>query len=255
MGNLDDSVAASAIDAQRNARRLSVRLKREHPWGRAVGCALFLGLLLMSFAGGFLALARRMPPEGDNQWVPYVVLGVFGFVGVLLFLSGVHQWFASRIRETILEIDQDPIPVGATVAMCVRQEGPVSLSSLRANLRCVERKHEWNTRSDSDGNPETYKTTNEKELFKLNILDEQPESIPAEEFWETSLTFQIPADARPSSTSADLEVVWMIEVWGKVRRWPDFMHPYLLNVVDPAAPRVNDDDSQGDDDETDDDEQ
>lgn len=239
MDNPDDSVGTSAIEAERNARRLPVRLKREHPWGRAIGCALFLGLLLMGLAGGALALARSLPQQGENQWVPYVVMGVFGGCGVLLFLSGVHQWFASRIRETILEIDRDPIPVGATVAMCVRQEGPVSLSSLRANLRCVERKHEWNTRSDSDGNPETYKTTNEKELFKLNILDEQPESIPAEEFWEKSVTFQIPPDSRPSYDSSDLEIVWMIEVWGKVRRWPDFMHPYVLKVVDRAPPSAD----------------
>lgn len=231
MGNLDDSVATSAIEAERSARRLSVRLKREHPWGRAIGCSLIGGLLLMGLAGGILVLARRMPPEGENQWVPYVVLGAFGLCGVVLFLNGVHQWFASRVRETIVEIDQDPIPVGATVAMCVRQEGPVNLSSLRANLRCVERKHEWHTRTDSDGKTETYKTTNEKELFKLNILDEQPESIPAEEFWEKSLTFQIPTDGRPSLTSTDLEIVWMIEVWGKVRRWPDFMHPFILKVV------------------------
>jgi len=235
MESSEPSIGTSAIEAERSARRLPVRLKREHPWGRAIGCALFMGLFLMGLAGGALVLARRMPPEGDNQWVPYAVMVAFGLCGVLLFLSGVHQWFASRVRETIVEIDVEPIPVGATVSMCVRQEGPVTLESLRANLRCVERRHEWNTRNDSDGNTESYKTTKEKELFQQNILDEHPESVATEEFWEKSLTFQIPPTGQPSFESADLEIVWMIEVWGKVRRWPDFMHPYILKVVDQRA--------------------
>lgn len=222
----------SAIEVERATRRLPVRLQREQPWGQAIGCALFLGLLLMAIAGVGCAVMRQIPPQEKDRWVAYVFIGVFGVIGVLLFMSGIHQWFASRVRETIVEIDQESTPLGGTIRICFRQEGPVTLNSLRANLRCVERQHKWGTRTNSDGNSESYKTTNERDLITQNVLDEDPGSIAAEEFWEKSIQFQIPRDARASFASDDLEIVWKLEVWGKVPRWPDFMHPYLLEVTE-----------------------
>ncbi len=224
-----DEIGTSAIETLRRARRLPVRLKREIPWGRSIGCALFMGLLLTSVAFGFGSLVRRFPQ--DDAWLPWIVIGVFGFVGLCLILSGIHQWFASRVRETILEVDTEQISLGSTVQACFRQEGPVTLNSLRANLRCIERRHTWKTRSNSDGDSERYKTTDEKQLWTENILDEQPGSVPAEEFWEKLVSFQIPNEYPASLDTDDLEIVWKIEVWGQVHRWPDFMHPFVIQVV------------------------
>lgn len=230
MADSDEMVGTSAIEALRQTRRLPVRLKRENPWGRAIGCALFLGVALTGIAVGVGLLIRQLPPDQKDTWIPYVFIVVFGFVGVCLILSGIHQWFASRVRETILEIDTEEISLGATVRACFRQEGPVTLSSLRANLRCIERRHTWKTRSNSDGDSETYKTTDEKELWTENILDEQPGSVQAEEFWEKSVSFDIPSEYPASLDTDDVEIVWKIEVWGRVHRWPDFMHPFVIQV-------------------------
>jgi phosphotransferase system glucose/maltose/N-acetylglucosamine-specific IIC component len=226
-----DEIGTSAIEALRQTRRLPFRLKREIPWGRSIGCALFIGMSLTGVAIGVGYLVRRLPHDQSDTWVPYVFMGVFGFVGVCLIVSGIHQWFASRVRQTILEIDLEEIPLGSTVRACFRQEGPVTLNSLRANLRCIERRHTWKTRSNSDGDSTRYKTTDEKELWSENILDEEPGSVPAEEFWEKSVSFQIPGDRPASLDTDDLEIVWKIEIWGRVHRWPDFMHPFVINVV------------------------
>lgn len=223
--------AYTAIEQQRQIRRLPVRLQREQPWGRDIGCALFIGLLLSAIAGGAVLLVRNIPDAQKDIWVVYTFVGIFGSVGVLLITSGIHQWFASRVRETIVEIDVEPIPRGGNVQVCFRQEGPVTLNSLRANVRCVELRHHWKTRSNSDGGSETYKTTDAKDLWRENILDEQPGSIPAEEFWEKSISFTVPNDYPAAHATDELEIVWKIEVWGRVRRWPDFMHPFVFRVV------------------------
>ena len=231
MTEADRAVGNSAIEIQRQTRRLPVRLTRDTPWGRAIGCALFLGLILTGIASGVGFLIRQHPTHEEGTWIPYVVIGAFGFVGLCLIWSGIHQWFASRVRETILEIDTEQAKPGSTVRACFRQEGPVTLNSLRANVRCVERRHTWKTRSNSDGDSETYRTTDEKELWTENILDEQPGGIQAEEFWEQSVSFTIPDDYPTSLDTDDLEIVWKIEVWGRVHLWPDFMHSFEFKVI------------------------
>lgn len=223
--------AYTAIEQQRQTRRLPVRLKREQPWGRAVGCALFIGVLLSAIAGGAALVVRNVPDAQKDKWAVYVFIGVFGLVGLAMLAAGVHQWFASRVHETIVEIDLEQIRRGGNAQVCFRQEGPVTLNSLRANVRCVERKHHWKTRSGSDGGSETYKTTDEKDLWTQNILDEEPGRVQAEEFWEKSISFTVPNDYPASLTTDNLEIVWKIEVWGRVHLWPDFMHPFVIQVV------------------------
>lgn len=235
---MSDSISetgTSAIEVERNTRKLPIRLHRETPWGRAIGCSLTLGLLMFLIAGGAGYLVSRMPVGEKDAWIPYVFMGVFGLAGAVLFANGVHQLFASRVRETIVEIDLDQISLGSSVRICFRQEGPVTLNSLRANLRCIELRHEWNTRSASDGSTETYKSTKAKDLSTQNILDEAPGTIGVEEFWEKTVAFDIPRDCPASYKSDDLEHVWKIEVWGDVRRWPDFMHPYVIEVVNSTS--------------------
>jgi hypothetical protein len=41
----------------------------------------------------------------------------------------------------------------------------------------------------------------------------------------------MPYDAPLSSETANERVTWHIEVWGRVRWWPDFMHPFTVIVA------------------------
>lgn len=224
-------VPLSAIEQLRRQQRLPVRLKREFPWSTETGCAIFVGLFVLALVGGFYYAATVLGKDEKDVWVVYVFIGVFGCVGALLVFSGIHRLIASRVRETIVELDTEKIARGQTIKACFRQEGPVTLTSLRANVLCMERTHAWGTRTDSNGNSESYKKTNEKLVYQQNILDEQQIVIAAEEIWETQIEFQLPSDALRSVESDDREVVWKIEVWGKVAWWPDFMHPFVVHVV------------------------
>lgn len=224
-------VPVSAIEQLRRQQRLPVRLKREVPWSTETGCAIFVGLFVLAWVGGFYYAATILGKDEKDVWVVYVFIGVFGFVGALLVLSGIHRLIASRVRETIVEIDTNKIVRGEVTRICFRQEGPVTLTSLRANMLCFERTHTWGRRTDSNGNSESYRKTDEKLVYQQNILDEHQVVIAAEEIWETQTEFQLPAEALRSVDSDDREVVWKIEVWGKVAWWPDFMHPFVVHVV------------------------
>ena len=83
----------------------------------------------------------------SRKWLPQkcLILGrvryicVFGFVGALLVFSGIHRWIASRVRETMVEIESEQVPRGRPIKACFRPKGPVMLNSLRANVLCFER--------------------------------------------------------------------------------------------------------------------
>ncbi|HEY4261113.1 MAG TPA: hypothetical protein VGM98_13190 [Schlesneria sp.] len=59
MAQREEVVGTSAIEALRQMRRLPVRLNREIPWGRSIGCALLMGVLLTGIAVGFGSLLRH----------------------------------------------------------------------------------------------------------------------------------------------------------------------------------------------------
>lgn len=231
MNDPEASAPLTAIEELRRRRRLPVRLKREVPWSAETGCAIFIGLFVLAIVGGLYYAVTHIGKDEKDQWVVYVFIWVFGFVGAMLVFSGIHRWIASRVRETMVEIEEEHVSRGRPIKACFRQEGPVTLASLRANVLCFEMTYKWGTRTDSDGNSERYKTTNEKLFYQQNILDEHDNMIVAEDIWETIVEFQLPDDALPSFESEDRAIVWKIEVWGKVKLWPDFMHPFVIEVV------------------------
>lgn len=55
--------------------------------------------------------------------------------------------------------------------------------------------------------------------------------IAAEDIWKMLVEFQLPDDTLHSTESEDRAIVWKIEVWDKVKWWPDFMHPFVIEVV------------------------
>lgn len=231
MSDEESNVPLSAIEKLRRQRRLPVRLVREVPWSVETGCMTLIGIFVLAIVGGLYYAVTRFGEGEEDVWVVYLFIGVFGLVGTLLVVCGIHRWFASRVRETIVEMDAEKVIRGTSVKACFRQEGSVRLRSLRANVLCFERTHAWGTRTDSDGNSESFRKTNEKLLYQQNILDEHDLMIGAEDIWETQIEFQLPVESLRSFESEDREIEWKIEVWGRVRWWPDFMHPFVIHVV------------------------
>ena len=92
-------------------------------------------------------------------------------------------------------------------------------------------RNKWGTRTNSDGDSGQYRTTDQKLLYQQNILDEHDNVIAAEDIWKMLVEFQLPDDTLHSTESEDRAIVWKIEVWDKVKWWPDFMHPFVIEVV------------------------
>src|SRR5688500_15975704 len=110
-----------------------IRLERNAPAGAMAGCALAIGLLLLAI-GAFPVYMTLTHDEPGQRTFYYIVGGGFAAVGVLLLYSGIHQFFAMATPQTIVEMETQTLRRGTTVDFLIRQPGPVTLQSLRANL-------------------------------------------------------------------------------------------------------------------------
>ncbi|HET7435561.1 MAG TPA: hypothetical protein VFN10_12710 [Thermoanaerobaculia bacterium] len=201
------------------------RIARETPWAATTGCALLLGALL-TLGGGFALYMAATHPEEKSQGIVYIVAGAFFLVGLLLLYSGIHQFFARRgVKETVFAIDSLPVRRGVPVKATILQQGPLRLESLRANLVCFE----IETRLVKTRNGRSREQFT-KQIAEGNLLDEGEIDIAAGETLERSFLMTVAPDARPTSVKGDFAIVWKVEVWGRVKAHPDFMHPFVIRV-------------------------
>ena len=201
------------------------RIERETPWAATTGCALAIGVLLTLLGGGILYMALTHPDE-KAQGVVYIVGGGFALVGLIVLYSGIHQLFAQAgIKETIFEVGELPLRRGKAVQATIVQEGPIKLLSLRANLVCFEIE---TRRVQRKNGPSTEKFT--QQIADGNLLDEGPIELGPGEKYERSFLMTVAPDARPSGTKGKFTIEWKVEVWGRVKSRPDFMHPFVVQV-------------------------
>ncbi|HYI12547.1 MAG TPA: hypothetical protein VEK57_26075 [Thermoanaerobaculia bacterium] len=201
---------------------LAHRLERAQPWRAQAGCALAIGLFLSLFGGGICWLSIR----NDDYGLPLIVGGGFALVGVVLIFSGIHQRIASTVAETIFELDTQPLGRGRSHTALVLQDGPLDLQSLRANLVCLVY---ITQRVRREGREE--KSVLTKQLWDTNLLDVGAIDLRAGERQQWDVVIDVPRDAKPTGEDGeDRRIEWRIEIWGRVRRRPDFMHPFIVHV-------------------------
>jgi hypothetical protein len=204
-------------------------LARSGSRGAQVGCSLAIGVLLSTLGGFFLYMVKTHPDDSSNDAVSLFAY-VFGGVGVLMLLAAFHQLIALKTPETHVMVDADDFIPGASIRVRIIQPGPVRLKSLRANLVGTQSTYEWRTRSDNT----SHRERTDRMIGTYNFFDQRDVSVIAGEEWQSEATLVIPADAPATVESGDLQMAWTIEVWGKVRWWADFMHPFEVKVT--AAP-------------------
>lgn len=199
------------------------RIERETPWKATAGCALGMGIVVGLIAGVIIFMCLRH----DDYGLPLIVGSAFGLVALLLLYSGIHQLIASGVPETILELDDLPVTRGRSMHGLVIQDGPIDLKSIRANLLCLEITAKRYKRAK--GGTETSYFT--KVLSETNILDVGEISLSAGERLQWDLSLDIPRDHPATGKIAtDKRIEWKLEVWGRVRARPDFMHPFVIHV-------------------------
>jgi hypothetical protein len=161
----------------------------------------------------------------SNQWLFYVVGGSFFVVGLLLVILAIKMFLATRLPETIVEVDRMPIRAGKSFQVTVRQPGPIRLKSLRLNLMAEQltRRQVWR-------NGQRRTETDRLLIHQVNILDLRDITIlPGEEVVRQGEA-TVPKELQLADVEGEKQVVWRLEVWGRVRGWVDFGHPFVIEV-------------------------
>lgn len=202
----------------------AVRLARESPSARQAGGATTIGVVLTLVGGVMLYLVRTV--AGANEWLPTVVGSAFSLVGVLMLIFGIKLFLMTRLPETIVEVDRLPVRGGQPFRVTVRQPGPIRLRSLRLNLvgEQITKREVWRKgrrRTDTD----------RRLIHQDNVLDVTDITVGNGEVITREGEATVPAQVDMADVDGRKTVVWRLEVWGRVRGWVNFGHPFVIDVV------------------------
>jgi hypothetical protein len=210
---------------------LKCRLTRETPFASQLGCTFLIALILGAVAALGIAAGISSKDEKGNTWVPYAVGGGFGFFGLLVLWSGIRQLATRGIKETIVEVSSSALHLGQSATVALLQEGPATITSLRANILCVETTSRMVTTPGSKTGPR--REQRERYLVQENIFDASHLRVAHGDVWQETREFTVPAEGKPTQgeETDDYYVRWCIEVWGKAGLIGSFMHPFPMKVV------------------------
>lgn len=214
-----------------------IRLDRQASVGGQAGVATGVGIFLV-LIGVVTIIAKRADesPPTEGEWVFYVVGVGFAVVGLLVAVLGIKTFLMLRIPQTILEVDRMPVGAGESFELTVRQPGPVRLASLRVNLVCEQttrRPGKGAARSDRD----------QRIIHQANVLDLRDAAVGSGEQVVRHVTVNVPAHVQLAEIEGRKELAWRLEVWGRVRGWANFGHPFDIEVLNPDEEEEKDEDA------------
>jgi hypothetical protein len=201
------------------------RLEREMPAAGQAGCATAIGVFL-TIVGSIITFAMRSNADqaSKNEWVVYAVGGGFAVVGLVMISLGIKMALMIRLPETIVEVNKNPVRKGESFQMTIRQPGPMHLKSLRVNF-VAEQITTFKRKGQKHSN------TDRRLIHEHNVLDMRDVTIAAGEEMTRHADITVPADVNVVDIEGKRTVVWRLEVWGRVRGWVDFGHPFVIDVA------------------------
>ena len=214
--------------------RAPIRLEREAPVAKQAVYATMIGVFLTVLGAAGLLLAMRIEAQsaGRTDWLVYVVAGSFSLVGLMMVIVGFKTFLSSRLPETIVEVDRMPIRAGQSFQVTVRQPGPLRLESLRLNLVGEQR-----TRREVWRNGRRRTNTDRRLIHQINVLDLRDLTIARDEEAARQAEATVPAHVNLADIDGQKTVVWRLEVWGRVRGWVNFGHPFVIDVSGAVSDR------------------
>ena len=207
--------------------RAPIRLQRERPAVRQAGGAIAIGAFLTLLGGGMLLVARNVTPIAPTDaWLPPMIGAAFALVGVVMLVLGLKMSLSLRLPETIVEVDGLPVRAGHPFQVTVHQPGPLRLASLRVNVvgEQITRYEVWRKgrrRIETDRHL----------IHQHNIVAVGDLTIARGEEYATSGEAVVPRDVKLVDIDGTKTVVWRLEVWGRVRGWVNFGHPFVIEVT------------------------
>ena len=213
----------AALTSMTSSRRDAVRLQRETSAARQAAGATLIGAVLTVLGGGILTIAARTDAEGEL--LASIVGTGFAFIGVVMLALGVKSALILRLPETIVEVDRDNVRAGTPFQISVRQPGPARLQSLRVNVVA-----EQITKYDVWRRGRKRIETDRHLIHQHNILDVSDLTIGRGEEFARQIEATVPREVTLVDIDGRTAVVWRLEVWGRVRGWVDFGHPFPVTV-------------------------
>jgi hypothetical protein len=177
---------------------------------RAAG-SFFCALVLAVLAALFLFSGSKL-----FAWVAVLPALLAG----LLLYAAIHALLASGTPRTTIVLGEEPLRRGVSTSVRIRQAGPVSFQSLRANLICERIERAPGAKSRSITYP-----------YQINFFDAHPSTVPRLHAEEIDGELTVPFQGDPSCETPRLKIRWRIEIWGKVDGAADFMRPFPIEVV------------------------
>ena len=173
-----------------------------------VGCLFVLAAVLLLVGGGAITLFFVDPAGKGDPLVLLVVGGAFFLVGAVLLYGGVRGARGRSIAPPELAIQGGPsLRAGTTVALRLRQRGPVTLESLKLTVVC-RREYRRKVKAGSSSTVPDHEILWERVL--LDVLDEQ---VPTGGVLEREVSLALPADASPTGAAQPAgQVRWQLEV-------------------------------------------
>jgi hypothetical protein len=93
------------------------------------------------------------------------------------------------------------------------------------------------TRRDARRNGRRHTDTDRRLIHETNVLDLRDITVlPGEEVARQGEA-TVPRDVSLVDVEGRSHVIWRLEVWGRVRGWVDFGHPFVIEVSGSAQPR------------------
>jgi hypothetical protein len=202
--------------------RLPCRLPIDAAPGRlsialAVVCVVW-NLLVIEFLFQVIRLHVRGEPNWLLTWlmVPCALAGawtIFALVRQIVMTTG--------IGATRLEISSHPLFAGREYQVYLSQAGRANVRWLQVKLLCEEQA----TYQQGTDTRTSMAVVNEETLFSQRNFDIAPEAA-----FEAEFPFRVPAAAMHSFSAPHNAVSWVLEVRGRMARWPEFQRRFPIYV-------------------------
>ena len=138
----------------------------------------------------------------------------------LLLYAAIHALLAGGTPRTTIVLKEEPLRRGVSTSVRIRQAGPVSFQSFRANLICERIERTRGAKSRLVTYP-----------YQINFFDAGPLTVSRLHVEEVDAELTVPSEGDPSCETPHLKIRWRIEIWGKVDGAADFMRPFAIEVL------------------------
>ena len=207
----------------------SVTLRpKSGPWKKLFQ-SLFINLFWNGIVGVFVWVLAKEWQKGNHQWMPILIVSVFGLIGLLLLAGIPHALLALFNPRPVLELERGGLAPGESLAVRYRFRG---FASRLTRLRLAVEGEEHVSYTTRSGNSTSFQSTSTV-FYRGAFFDSAGGPVPS----RGEALLRLPADTMHSLEAPHNRVRWKLKVSGEIPRWPDVEEEFPLAVLPMEVPR------------------